>query len=215
MNFFAHYYFDHKPSKPIYNFGLLTPDLLRNFTPNDYNKHLLVHPTQHSPWFEGISQHINRDKSFHHSPFFDAVYKNCRENCKSVFEICKIPRFWFALHVVIEMILDKVLIQQDNEKLSQFYLELETVKPELPVLLGQIEHQNIPLFEQRFDRFLESKYLYKYQESHGIIYGLNRVFIQVGASNREWNETQYLQLTHLVNHIEREIELHLNLLQHS
>jgi len=62
---------------------------------------------------------------------------------------------------------------------------------------------------------LESKYLYKYQESHGIIYGLNRVFMQVGASNIEWDESQYLLLTQLVKNIEFTIEQNINLLQHS
>ena len=190
VNFFSHYYFDKLENNPIHNFGLLTPDLLRNFTPNLYDKKKIHLETLAEDWKMGIHQHISRDQSFHNSEFFKAVYNESHESVKSCFQTLGIPRYWFALHVWIEMLLDKVLIQENTEELHQFYDELNQIKNHIPDLLQQIDHQNIEQFQHRMNRFLESKYLFHYKEHSGIIYGLNRVYIQVKASTVEWNSDQ-------------------------
>lgn len=212
MNFFAHYYFDKIKNNPIHTFGLLTPDLLRNFTPNDYDKKLLHHANNHEGWQLGISKHFLRDKNFHNSEFFQLTYNECHETIKTTFKECQISRFWFALHVVIEMILDKVLIQKNTKELDQFYLELSMSIEHIPNLFTQINHQNTDLFIARMNRFIESQYLYKYLKNEGIVYGLNRIFNQVGADKSDWTENQFESLAKLVNFIEIKVEKNLKLL---
>lgn len=212
MNFFAHYYFDKLENNPIHTFGLLTPDLLRNFTPNDYDKKRLQHPEIDTFWHLGISKHFLRDKNFHNSDFFTSTYQECHETIKSTFEACEIRRFWFALHVMIEMILDKVLIQKNTNELDQFYIELKESILHIPTLLPQINHVNINQFETRMNRFIESQYLYKYMENNGIVYGLNRIFNQVGADKSEWTSAQYFKLNELVEYMEIKIEKNLILI---
>ncbi len=213
MNFFAHYYFDKIDNNPIHTFGLLTPDLLRNFTPNDFDKKLLIHPNNHEIWQLGISKHFLRDKDFHNSEFFKLTYNECHDTIRETFKECEIRRFWFALHVIIEMILDKVLIQQNKKELDLFYSELAISIDHIPSLLLQINHQNTDLFIARMNRFIESKYLEKYLENEGIVYGLNRIFNQVGADKTDWTETQFSKLTSLVTYIEIRVEKNLNLLR--
>lgn len=205
VNFFGHYHLDHKPKNPKHNFGIITPDLLRNFTPNLYNKNLLHHLID-SDWQEGVLKHFERDKHFHQSLFFKDTYQSCHEIVKSTFEKNQIPRFYFALHVLIEMILDKVLINKDQAKLHEFYNQLELCKDEIPQLLEQVNHQNPNLFMERYIRFLESKYLFKYLDESGIVYGLNRVYIQVNAYALEWNENQKNELEKIVSVIEVAIQ---------
>ena len=212
MNFFSHYYFDKLENNPIHNFGLLTPDLLRNFTPNQYNKKKLNDLNSDFDWHVGIQKHFNRDNHFHKSEFFDAVYNDCHSETKVLFQNLEIPRFWFGLHVWIEMLLDKVLIQENTSELTKFYAELELVSKDLEPLLKQIDHLGIDDFRTRFNRFLESQYLFHYQEHSGIVYGLNRVFIQVKAENKEWNTIQKNQLIYLSSTIEQAVRNRVNLL---
>jgi len=205
VNFFGHYHLDHIPNNPKHNFGIITPDLLRNFTPNLYDKHLLHH-LKDSDWQSGVIKHFERDKYFHQSIFFKETYHACHEITKNTFQKNKIPRFYFGLHVLIEMILDKVLISQDENKLQEFYEQLKLCKDEIPRLLEQVNHQNKNLFLERYLRFLESKYLFKYLDSSGIVYGLNRVYIQVNAYHFDWNIEQKNELEALVPIIESVIQ---------
>lgn len=209
MNFFGHYFLDHKINNPIHNFGLLTPDLLRNFTPSEYDKKLIHKKLLNKDWENGIQLHFQRDKNFHTSIFFDLVYNACHEFTKSKFQEAQIPRFWFALHVLIEMVLDKVLIQQDENKLDQFYEQLTICIPEIPDLLKQVNHSNTKLFLDKYQRFLDSKYLYKYLESEGIAYGLNRIYFQVNAYNEDWNKIQKQNLIEVILLIENTILLNI------
>ena len=205
VNFFGHYFLDHLPNNPKHNFGILTPDLLRNFTANLYDKNLLHH-LKDSDWQSGVIKHFERDKHFHQSIFFKDTYQACHEITKNTFQKIHIPRFYFALHVLIEMILDKVLISEDESKLHEFYDQLELCKPEIHGLLEQINHQNPNLFLERYDRFLESKYLFKYLNDSGIVYGLNRIYIHVNAYQFEWNEEQKNELERLVSAIQFAIQ---------
>ncbi len=197
MNFFGHYYLDNIPNNPKHNFGILTPDLLRNFTANLYDKKLLHHLCD-SDWQSGVLKHFERDKIFHQSIFFEDTYQVCHEITKNIFQKTNIPRFYFALHVLIEMILDKILISQDQNKLHEFYEQLELCKSEIPGLLKQINHQNPNLFLEKYNLFLESKYLFKYLNESGIVYGLNRIYNQVNAYKFDWNEEQKVELEKLV-----------------
>jgi hypothetical protein len=197
VNFFGHYYLDNLPNNPKHNFGILTPDLLRNFTPNLYDKNLLHH-LKDSDWQSGVIKHFERDKIFHQSIFFEDTYQSCHEITKNLFQKTNIPRFYFALHVLIEMILDKILISQDQNKLHEFYEQLELCKSEIPRLLKQINHQNPNLFLEKYNLFLESKYLFKYLNESGIVYGLNRIYNQVNAYKFDWNEEQKVELEKLV-----------------
>jgi hypothetical protein len=205
VNFFGHYFLDHIPNNPKHNFGIITPDLLRNFTPNLYDKNLLHH-LKDSQWQSGVIKHFERDKHFHQSTFFEETYQTCHEITKNTFQKNQIPRFYFALHVLIEMILDKVLISQDENKLHEFYEQLELCQNEIPNLLEQIKHQNPSLFLERYSRFLESKYLFKYLNDSGIVYGFNRIYIQVNAYQYDWNEEQKNGLEELVPIIESAIQ---------
>jgi hypothetical protein len=205
VNFFGHYFLDHLPNNPKHNFGILTPDLLRNFTPNLYNKNLLYHLSDYD-WQIGVNKHFERDKHFHQSIFFKTIYDSCHDITQNIFYEIEAPRFYFALHVLIEMILDKVLISQNETKLHEFYGQLELCKPDIHNLLDQINHQNPSLFLDKYNRFLESKYLFKYLNNSGIVYGLNRIYIQVNAYNQEWNEKQKNELEKLVSVLELSIQ---------
>lgn len=223
MNYFSHYFFDHRPDSSEFNFGLLAPDLLRNYSKDSYNKSKVAHSSSiynkliNTPnssitlldFFKGMKTHLDRDKTFHHSTFFENVYQEIHPKIESAFKRTLIPRFWFALHILIEMQLDQFLILSYPEKLKAFYDNLSQLSESTILkMLQAVDHQNPTKFINGFNRFLEVKYLQKYSDHSGIIYGLNRIYQQVGIQKEEWTKEQYDILVPVLIQIADCIECH-------
>jgi hypothetical protein len=142
-----------------------------------------------------MAQHLKRDAQFHDSIFFNQVYSQIHPQAKQAFSDSGISRFWFGTHVMIEMILDSVLIEKHPDTLIQMYQDLEKSMNHLDIHLSIIEHKNPDQFILGMQKFLESKFLFKYK-SEGLIYGLNRVYRQVGAETGDWqNSNPLLELS--------------------
>lgn len=212
MNLFSHFFFDQDPNSPAYNFGLLAPDLLRNFTPNQYNKTLVSHPQETLDIERGCLQHLIRDKDFHNSAFFEEVYQELRNPVRNVFIDTKIPRFWFGIHIMIEMWLDRLLIMKNPNQLENFYRILDHAKKDIPAFLDRINHEDPETFMIRFDRFIESRYLEKYPIDLSILFGLNQVFKSTKVINETWTKHQEHHLLELIPVIDRALESRLILL---
>ena len=212
MNFFSHFYFDQDPNSPSYNFGLLAPDLLRNFTPNLYDKALVSHPQETMDIERGCLQHLIRDKDFHDSVFFNEVYQELRDPIRNVFMDSKIPRFWFGIHIMIEMWLDRLLIAKNPKQLKDFYHMLDKAKNDIPAFLDRINHQDPETFITRYGRFIESRYLEKYTIDESILYGLNQVFKSTKVISDTWTEQQEQHLLELIPVIDHAIDKRLFLL---
>ena len=202
MNYFAHYFFDHQPENVNYNLGLLAPDLLRNYSKNQYSKISINQAFQRTDDFsQGMAQHLKRDAHFHESEFFDQVYSQIHSHAKEAFSVAGIPRFWFGTHVMIEMILDSVLIEKHPEKLNQMYTDLEKSMNQINDHLILVKHQHPNHFISGMQKFLDSKFLYKYK-SDGLIYGLNKVYKQVGAESNDWEvKKPLLELSELMKEL--------------
>lgn len=202
MNYFSHYYFDHLKENHDYNLGLLLPDLLRNYSKNEYNKKsLLTLNETKNDIFKGIDSHLKRDASFHESLFFKSVYEENIESCKNIFISHEIPRYWFGIHILIEMQLDQFLIMEEEELLHNMYRDIEIAIPGLELFLNIIEHRNQEKFILDIQKFIDSKFLLKYREIHGISYGLNKVYQQVNADNRVWSKEIGTALSPLIENI--------------
>jgi hypothetical protein len=212
VNFFSHFYFDQDPNSPAYNFGLLAPDLLRNFTHNQYNKTLISHPQQKLDIERGCLQHLMRDKEFHNSIFFKEVYQELRDPIRNVFMDTKIPRFWFGIHIMIEMWLDRLLIAKNPSQLERFYHVMDNAKKAIPGFLDRIGHKDPEVFMIRFDRFVGSRYLEKYPIDVSILYGLNQVFKSTKIISDNWTKPQELRLLEVIPIIDKAIDKRLSLI---
>lgn len=189
MNFFSHYLVDHRPQSPCYNVALIMPDLLRNFTPEHckYNFHHFLSLVSESskdgstlkPFFEGCLQHIARDKAFHASHFFTNNYQFLRDDWKELCNRFEIPKYWFSLHVIIEIMLDKYFIDNYIEKLHNFYFELIQERNTVANALEFLHHPQPAKFLERYDRFCEIQYLFHYQNIDRIAFALHKIYQQV------------------------------------
>lgn len=202
MNYFAHYFFDRIPENKNYNFGLLAPDLLRNYSKNQYSKSA-INKSQFriDDYSKGMAQHLKRDAHFHDSNFFNHVYSEIHSHAKAAFNESGITRFWFGTHVMIEMILDSVLIENHTDVLLNMYQELNESMHDINQLLEVVEHKNPSQFIDGMGKFIESQFLFKYKQE-GLIYGLNRVYKQVGAESTDWtNSTPLLELSQSIKEL--------------
>jgi len=201
LNYFSHYYFDHIPGEADHNFGLSFPDLVRNFIRGKRLKP--PHPS--APQFEkypllsqGTQKHFTRDTQFHGSEFFKTTEEKLNRLLQPVFQSLEIGRYWFASHLLAEMMLDRVLMKKHPQLLDNYYLDLQNANQNAIadyLHLSEITDQD-PFFE-RMERFASSQYLRQYVHDPALIFSLNRIYIFTGAGS-EWSKEQYTELQNTI-----------------
>ena len=205
MNFLGHYVFDHQEGQSLFNAGLLGPDLIRNaskgqFKPNWKEE---VHPLD---WHRGARKHLQRDAWFHQHPFFKILYSENRDSVRTAFESVQIPRFYFGLHVAIEMSLDKALLTLHPKAAQHMYSDLETAFPQIAQWLNE---QEFPQAIAGVERFIDSRYIERYQADSDLAYGLMRVYMQTGASRQEWSNEQLTVVADIMGQLVKSNQKHL------
>ena len=211
MNFFAHFLVDRKPNQPQFNAALIAPDLLRHFLTkkNRVNWQSLTNNQEIisanlNSFCEGGLQHLLRDKQFHQSDFFEKIYQNHRESWSKLGLKHGLGRWWFSLHVSVELIIDKILIGNHLNELLEFYSTLSDNRQSYKTLLTALAHPEEELFLQRFDKFLESQYLFHYREFSGIAYALHRIHLSLGIAT-PWHPNNTDHLVFAMKNIETDI----------
>ena len=196
MNFFSHFFVDFQPQKPAFNAALIAPDILRNFTPSQSKFHFdhfqqitSIGQSQEDPilndFFNGCLQHVQRDKEFHQSAIFQEIYQLQRNNWQLMCPKLQIPRFWFSLHVVIEIMIDSYLINNNLEKLQLFYKTLELQQETYRKALELMGHIQIETFMERYNRFYTHQYLFHYQDLERVGFALHKIHAQ-GKLDSTW-----------------------------
>lgn len=214
MNFFSHFMVDHQIHRPNFNVGLIAPDLLRNFTPKhckfhfaEFQQQTSNHSHPNNPalhdFFSGCLQHIDRDKEFHQSAFFEEAYQTIRESWRNTCLEFNIPKYWFSLHVLIEMMLDKYFIDNNLEKLELFYHQLTAQTNTYEIALNAMNHPSAQTFMDRYQIFCEKQYLFHYQNIQRVAYALHRVYDQIGI-RVDW---YHLHENQIVGNIEAQFKI--------
>jgi hypothetical protein len=188
MNFLSHYFF-YKTKDPYYNTGLILPDLVKNYCNShinpigNFNRPALISLA------EGSLKHLECDKKFHNSEFF----KISTHFLSAAFDAeCQWPRKWFLNHLLMEILLDRVLMDKYEKLCEQFYYDLSCVNiEEIGVFLKMIGLSNPQNFQIGFERFVNSKFIFEYQHNEKICFALNKVYQKVGI-NYEWTNEDNL-----------------------
>lgn len=189
------------------------PDFVRNFVKGKRLKpeHLPQNPSEKLALIvTGTHKHFERDHQFHTSEYFAKSEADLKEIIKPVFQKLDIGRYWFAAHLLSEMMIDRVLMKQHPEMLDRFYHDLQATENQVIhefLLLSNIEETEI--FLQRLERFTSSQYLRQYVHDPAMVYSLNRIFMYTGAGE-EWSKEQYVELQAMIPEIENTIFESLN-----
>jgi hypothetical protein len=193
LNYFAHYFFDHRPGDVHHNLGLLTPDFVRNFLPGKrlqpekFSGHELP---EAKALHQGALKHLQRDKRFHQSAFFSEITPKIGTLIKPVFQQHNIPRAWFAAHLIAELMIDRVLIKQEPQMIARFYSELQqTDTAVVNAYLKTMHLSETDEFNKRLQRFCELRYLMEYVHNPAFAFSLSRIYMYAGVSP-EWSENQ-------------------------
>ncbi|MFN4914312.1 MAG: hypothetical protein ACK5FT_03230 [Sphingomonadales bacterium] len=205
MNYFAHYYFDHRPGEIHHNLGLLTPDFVRNFLPGKrlQPERFTGHPhPETEALHRGTMKHVALDKRFHQSAFFKDITPKIGTLIKPIFQEYGIPRAWFAAHLIAELMIDRILIKQEPDLIARFYAELEQTQAEIiDAYLLSLDIDTTEEFKKRLQRFCELRYLMQYVHNPAFAFSLSRIYMYARVSP-EWTEQQNLGVQSVLDETE-------------
>lgn len=213
MNYIAHYFFDHVPGQPYYNLGLLLPDMLGSFS-----RRLRPHPglpwpvkeMHERPLKEGILQHHRADHLFHNSRFFTEGNGFIKTALTTNGLVKPGVRMFFVTHILLELVLDRHLLNTERDVGIRFYDDLARISCERTE--DFLLQTGLPAagFGDHIRRFTEARYLQSYVKDDGLFYALNRM---LKATRQNFFEEDSLEMFSLaLADIEKYIEDNFELL---
>ncbi|MEO1451190.1 MAG: hypothetical protein AAFV07_16790, partial [Bacteroidota bacterium] len=133
MNFIAHYFLDRNLDDSLFFAGVSTPDLVSIFDRNIRLKAKRMplimenEATQEElSFYNGVMRHFEVDRIFHTSEFFKSEVKLLCDAFTYHLGEKVVKRDYFVAHILFELTLDKVLIQQNAFLIDDFYAHLES-----------------------------------------------------------------------------------------
>ncbi len=204
MNFLAHHKTMHRSDDPSYCAGKILPDLLRGFNPAWRLTHEDVSglPAADSVTL-GISIHLHTDQHFHNSEYFTNVVHRNAALFRQVEWPASFRHGWFFAHVVSEMLLDRLLLKHEKWLADDFYTQLSSLKMATLQPLFRYKGWNTAMngFWNYLQRFVQSRYLFTYEDDSHMLYALNRVGNRVGLSL--FGEPYRTSLVHMLPQMEQ------------
>ena len=212
MNFFAHYYFHHKPNNSWNKAGLLFPDLLRIFTKEQRiseksNIDFGYNQKDYKNLIHGIQNHFRGDEIFHNWDWFKE--KN-HELAITIRESkLGIKRDWFLAHIFIELTIDHVLVNENKTMVKELYADLMACdKLGWELFFNKNKFGEFEMWYESFDRFNKNQYIFTYKDTYNIIYALNRICQSIGIGKFDDNQNQFLLV--LLNDFIPQVKLKIN-----
>ncbi|MHC8947965.1 hypothetical protein [Sphingobacterium hungaricum] len=197
MNFVSHYYFERYAHEPERVLGSLLPDLLKNadksysFQPQRFEEILFANP-QTRAISEGWYRHVEVDKLFHNCDFFLSHSHQLRKKIDPVLGDLPI-RASFLAHIAIEILLDHLIIQDQVVNVARLYEHLESAsKKHTKIYLEQIGLEDTSRYFSFYDRFLQSKYMFQYENIENLSHALFNICKRVWDFQVEEKHQQQL-----------------------
>lgn len=164
MNFLAHFLLAKHRDSPQFHCGSLFPDIAKRSGYSLRPGQILRFRPLFPDLTDGIELHWQGDKLFHQSELFDFAV----ESWKSVFENEKLEiphRRYFLFHLLAEMWLDKILLQEAPDEGKYFYQSLSKVSMEE---IGEFSRlamkDNNGLIVQTLDHFIQRQFVLAYPD---------------------------------------------------
>lgn len=181
MNYFAHFFVDHKLGQHEYNTGLLLPDVTRGYIKTF--KHNVEHANAACLSFhQGCLAHYRADKLFHGSSFFTDILTQANGLINQANFSEALNRKWFLAHIMAELLIDRILITQYPDLLDEFYNSLQQINDsDLLDFLNLYEMKDSSKFFEFFNHFRKVQYIRYYTDNNKFVYSLNRIMIKAGV----------------------------------
>lgn len=188
MNLLAHYFLDrHRADDSHFFLGVITPDLVgifdRRVRLKPRTMPLLMENDarpEEVAFYNGIMRHFEADAVFHSSHFFVEENKSLANTLREEFSEEELPRSYFLAHILVELLLDRVLIDAYPEILDEFYGHIARVPlPQQTRLTEWVCKQKLPRYQPYLRRFAERQYLYDYRDWPHILFVLRRILERI------------------------------------
>lgn len=212
LNYYSHYYFDAAENNVPYNFGLVLPDFVRNFSYGQRMKwaQQKFEDSRLQDLHNGVSQHFKTDKFFHGCDFFKVACKEVEHILELPMKTHGLPRVFFAAHLLVEMVLDRVLMQEDNlQGIEKFYAEIANM--DYALVATYFEKTGLKDFENiryRIERFYSIKYLIAYLQDERLGFSLSKIY-EYSKASEMWTEKQIFAIAECANDMEQTIKKYL------
>lgn len=180
MNFLSHYYFERYSHDPELVLGSILPDLIKNadkdvnVLAHKYETKLGSNPKLNSI-YRGWIRHTETDRIFHNAPFF---YENTHElKLLLTPAVAATPiRPSFLSHISLELLLDRLLLENGMVDETDFYACLQAVdRDAVNRFLTLCEVPDTAFFFSFFDGFIRAGYVGSYREFDQITLALINV----------------------------------------
>lgn len=184
MNYFAHgraYTHD-----PYFLAGTAIPDWLsivdRQVRAKPKGARLLVaDPDERvAALARGVLQHHADDDWFHQTPVFHDLNVTFTGQIRTILAGDDGYRPAFLGHILVELLLDAVLIDQQPEQLDAYYQALTAVEPDLvQSTVNRMALRPTDRLGPLLPRFLSERFLYDYTDDGKLLHRLNQVMRRV------------------------------------
>lgn len=181
MHFLAHFNTHQQNIHPDFAFGLMVPDFIPGFTKlfnSTIAKSKEATPPQTAHFHAGLVQHFADDKIFHANEMFEIACKKLLQEMMHYSLNRNELRLSFLSHLLVEILLDRWLVEQQNNLPELFYAQLE-----------QLNTKNIHLYFNsmeldmssqqcllRREWFLQNRFLFELHNTEQLVQGVGRLY---------------------------------------
>lgn len=206
MNFIAHFYLEHHCKDiPYLIAGLAIPDLwhaqLNLYAP----RHEPDESTELAHFKTGLQKHFIADKIFHNSDYFISMSEWANEKIKKINTSAQLKRKFFLVHISVELVLDRVLIQHYPFLVEEFYNCFEQINPQqVQTYMEQIYYYNFEGLSERITQFTAQKRIYEYTKDEKLLSLLDWMMQKI-THNTAFSPTDSQKVRTFIDILEKKI----------
>lgn len=131
----------------------------------------------------GVMQHHVDDDWFHQTAAFNTLNVAFTGSIRRILAGDEGYRPAFLGHILVELLLDAVLIQQQPGQLDVYYQALATVDPQVvEAAVNRMAAKSTDRLAALLPRFLSERFLYDYADDGKLLHRLNQVMRRVNLS---------------------------------
>ena len=185
MNFLSHYYLHNDKNDNYFTVGLTLPDILgfhskRIRVTKSYLKKINLFQADNNfkSLIAGMYLHIEIDRFFHNSHFF----KDTMDFIQNFFlEFCKKNLPHFYSHILIEILIDRYLLETTDNLAEDFYSSYKKFDfSDITELFEEIKYFNKDKFISLAENIANSSFLKEYIHDNAILPIFERISRRIG-----------------------------------
>lgn len=185
MNYFAHG--RHYVESPYILAGTALPDWL-----SVVDRRVRIRPKHVEPLIDasdgrladlarGVKQHHQDDAWFHATPKFTELSWEFTDRARRELPQDEGFRPSFLGHILVELLLDSVLIDEDPQQLEAYYTAVDSLDAEaVEQLVGQLAGRPVERIAELLPLFSRERFLSDYASDEKLCFRLNQVMRRVG-----------------------------------